>query len=528
MDTPDWATLPQLMVSARERFPDTEALSEGEVSMTFVELTDQIFATARALMASGVSPGDRIAVWAPNIWEWVVAALGIHAAGAVLTPINTRFKGVEAAYILERSRATKLFTVADFLDLDYVAMLDGQMGVDALDEIIILRGGAPEGTIPFGSFLGRAVAVDQQTLDARMGAVQPDDLCHILFTSGTTGKPKGVMLDHGTITTVFHNLANAFDFHHGDRQLVVLPFFHSFGLHVGIVCSFMRGMTILPHLVFEPEALMRRIERDRITMLPGAPTVFQAILDHPLRSEIDLSTLKSIAMGGAGYSPSLIEELRTTMGIERVQTGYGLTETAGTVSLCSPPATAEQLTYTAALPLPGLDVKVVDETGTEVARGATGEIIVSGYALMRGYLDDPEATAETISADGWLSTGDIGRFREDGMLVITDRKKDMFSVGGFNAYPAEIEAMLAKHPQIAQVAVIGVPDHRLGEVGVAFVVPSSGTTPDPDEIIAWAREQMANYKVPRSVEIVDALPLNATGKVVKPELRAMVAARRTG
>jgi acyl-CoA synthetase (AMP-forming)/AMP-acid ligase II len=341
----------------------------------------------------------------------------------------------------------------------------------------------------------------------------------VLFTSGTTGAPKGVVLEHAQVCAVYRTLAGIFGMEQGDRQLVVLPFFHSFGLHVGILASLMVGATILPHLVFDPDVVMRRIAADRVTSFPGPPSVFQAMLSSPLTADLDLSSLKKVTIGAAGFPPRLVEDLRDRLGIERIQSGCGLTESSGTVALCSPPDTPEMLANTVGRPIPGVELRIVDDDGRALPDGQSGEVLVRGYTVMRGYLDDPEQTAAAIDPEGWLHTGDVGFVRDDGNLVITDRKKDMYTVGGFNAYPAEIERILAQHPQIGQVAVIGVPDERLGEVGMAFVIPRPGAQPEPAEVVAWAREQMANYKAPRHVEIVTELPLNATGKVVKGVLR---------
>jgi len=519
-----WDTIPQLVDDAAKRFGATEAISDGETRLTFLELSERIHRATRALIGSGIEPGDCVAIWAPNLIEWVICALAVHGAGAVLVPINTRFKGSEAAYVLRRSKARLLFTVSDFLGTDYVAMLDDQ-NLGNLEEIIVLRGPASGVAVPIDELLLRAERVTERERQDRGAAVKRHDLCHILFTSGTTGVPKGVLLEHGAVCDVYLDVSKVFDMQHGDRQLVVLPFFHSFGLHVGILCSLMAGVTILPHLVFDTEAVIRRVAEDHVTLFPGPPTIFQTMIQSPLTKELDISSLRSVTVGSAGFPPTLVEDIQRCLGVDRVQSGYGLTESSGTVSLCSPPDSPEVITNTVGRPLPGIEVRIADEENDELPRGEPGEVLVRGYAVMRGYLDEPDETARVIDADGWLHTGDIGLIREDGNLVITDRKKDMYSVGGFNAYPAEIEAMLARHPAIAQVAVIGVPDQRLGEVGMAFVVPAPGVEADPDEIIAWAREAMANYKAPRYVEIVAELPLNATGKVLKPALRADAAER---
>src|SRR6202034_2696751 len=369
------------------------------------------------------------------------------------------------------------------------------------------------------NFLSRADEVDEGELEARRDAIKGDDLCHILFTSGTTGVPKGVMLEHEAVCNVYLNLANVFDLRHGDRVLVVLPFFHSFGLHVGILCAFMRGMTILPQGVFDADAVMQRIQDDRVTLFPGPPTVFQAMIHSPRRPEFDLSSLRCVTIGAAGFPPTLVDDIMEHLGVAEVRNGFGITESSGTVSLVPAGEPPEVIANTVGKPLPGIEVKIVDEDGHEQPAGERGEVLVRGYTIMRGYLDDPEDTAKAIDGDGWFHTGDVGLFRPDGNLVITDRIKDMFTVGGFNAYPAEIEAVLARYPSVARVAVVGVPDARLGEVGMAFVVLAR-TDSDTDALVGWARQEMANYKVPRYVEVVDDLPLNAMGKVLKGDLRA--------
>jgi acyl-CoA synthetase (AMP-forming)/AMP-acid ligase II len=307
--------------------------------------------------------------------------------------------------------------------------------------------------------------------------------------------------------------------------LIVLPFFHSFGLHAGILCCLMKGATIVPLQVFEPAATMQLITAERITAFPGAPAIYQAMLNHPDVDSFDLSSLRLAILGAAAIPVELIERMRGRLGIECVVSGFGITESSGIVSMCRYDDSPDVIAHTCGRPLPGLEVRLVDDEGNTVATDTPGEILVRGYALMRGYLDDPEQTAAAIDVEGWLHTGDVGVMRADGNLVITDRKKDMFVVGGFNVYPAEIENIMSTHPAIGQIAVVGMPDARLGEVGIAYVVARPGVDADPEVILAWCRDQMANYKVPRVIELVDALPLNASGKVLKYELREQAAQR---
>lgn len=518
-------TIPALVRRAADRFGDAEGMVDGDVRLSFAELANEVDRVAAALIESGVEPGERVAVWAPNMWEWAATALGIHSVGAVLIPLNTRFKGPEAGYVIGAAKATRLFTVTDFLDTDYVALLDGADGLDALRETVILRGTVPDGCVPFADFVARGDAVDRATVRARGDAVQPDDLCDILFTSGTTGAPKGAMLMHAPSIRAYDAWSTVVGLREGDRYLIINPFFHAFGLKAGILASLVKGATIVPHPVFDVPAVMRRVVEERISMLPGPPAIFQTILNHPDLASFDLSTLRLSVTGAAAIPTQMIIDMREKLGFENVVTGYGLTEAHGIATMCRHTDDPETIAKTSGRPIPDVEVKVVDEEGNDVPQGEPGEVVVRGYNLMRGYLDNPEATAEAIDVHGWLHTGDVGILDQGGNLVITDRIKDMFIVGGFNAYPAEIENIINRHELVAQVAVVGVPDPRLGEVGMAFVVPATGASLEPDALIAWCREQMANYKVPRYVEIVDALPLNPSGKVLKYELRARGAQR---
>ncbi len=524
-----WSTIPALIEDAANRFGDAEALVDGELRLSFVELRDRIAGSAAAAMASGVAPGDRVAVWAPNAWEWVVAALGVHTAGGVLVPVNTRWKGTEAAYLLEKTSARILFTVTDFLDTDYVELLDAAYAGGAAGErpeIVVLRGSVPEGTVAFADYLERGASIGADDQAARAASIGADDLCHIMFTSGTTGLPKGAMLGHEQVCRAYRSWASVIGLEARDRYLIINPFFHSFGLNAGILACLMTGATILPHAVFDVPSVMDRIPEEQISMLPGPPAIYQTILNHPDLDRYDMSTLRLAVTGAAAIPVEMIHQMRDRLGFEKVVTGYGLTESSGIATMCRHDDDPAVIASTSGRAIDDVEVLVVDDAGAEVPRGEPGEIVVRGYNIMAGYLDDPEQTAEAIDDDGWLHTGDIGVMDAAGYIDITDRKKDMFINGGFNAYPAEIENLMHPHPAIGAVAVVGVPDQRLGEVGYAFVVrtPDGGDL-DAETLIAWCRDQMANYKVPRHVEFVTEFPLNASGKVLKYELRARALAK---
>jgi acyl-CoA synthetase (AMP-forming)/AMP-acid ligase II len=536
------------VADAARRFGEAEAVADGDVRLSFSQLEREALRVTGAAMAAGVHPGDRVAMWAPNMAEWVVAALGLVGAGAALVPLNTRFKGPEAAYVLTRSRARALFTVRGFLGIDYPAMLEGE-DVPHLERIVLLRDA--EGTtsevtttdeVPvFGwhEFLAGAegvveceegvvgAPVEVRAEHERWQSITGDDLSDVIFTSGTTGRPKGAMTSHAQTLRTFATWASIVGLAEGDRYLIVNPFFHTFGYKAGIIACLMQGATIVPEPVFDVDKVLATIAAEHITVLPGPPTLYQSILDHPRRAEYDLSSLRLAVTGAAVVPVELIKRMRSELTFSTVLTAYGLTESTGTVTMCRRGDDPETIAQTSGRAIPGLEVRVVGVDGVELPCGEPGEIVVRGYTVVSGYFEDPDATAEAIDPDGWLHTGDVGVMDDAGNVRITDRKKDMFIVGGFNAYPAEIEGALLAHPSVAQVAVIGVPDERMGEVGCAFVVPRTGTDVGTlaEELAAWSRDQMANYKVPRYVEVVYALPTNASGKVLKTELRESFAQR---
>ena len=527
-------TVPALAAAAAERFGPRLAVADGDTRLSYAELHEEARTFGAALVASGIEPGDRVAIWAFNSAEWVVAVLGLLQAGAVLAPVNTRFKGLEAADILARSHARALVTVTDFLGTDYVAML-GATGVELPDlrTIVVARGPMPsEGSdtdrgrdlVPWDGFLARATAAGRDEVDRRSAAVGSDDPSDILFTSGTTGQPKGVVMTHRRTLGVATDWVVMTGLGPDDRYLMVNPYFHMFGLKAGILACVAAGTAMLPEPVFDVDRALARVAEEGVTVLPGAPTLYQSILDHPDRDRYDLSSLRAGTIGAADIPVDLIRRIFAELPYSLLISGYGLTE-AGTASGTTPDDDPETIATTVGRARPGFEIRIADGDGGDVPVGETGEILLRSPTVMAGYLDDPTATAQALSTDGWLRTGDLGTLDERGYLRIVGRAKDMFIVGGFNAYPAEIENALRRHPDVQQSAVIGIPDPRLGEVGMAFVVTRSGATISGRDIIEWSRDQMANYKVPRAVEIVDELPLNATGKVMKDELRARVTRR---
>lgn len=504
------ATIPHAAEAAAQAWPDALALIEGDTRWTFTQLWQQSRAGASALLARSVGNGDRIAIWAPNRREWVVAALAAMTIGATVVTLNTRLKGREAGDILRRTRARILFTVNDFLGVNYRGLLAGEHLPDLADIIML--------DDDIGEFLALGQGAEDNRIDQAMARINANTISDILFTSGTTGSPKGVLMSHGRVlpqcAVWIENTRLAF----GDRYLIANPFFHSFGMKVGWVACLLAGAVAVPMAQFDTARAIDLIERLKINFLPGPPTIFQMLLAEHDKQAFDTSSLRGGTTGAATVPPVLVERIRTELGMRDIITAYGMTECVNITS-CRPGDPAERIAQTCGAAIPGNEVIIADGAGREVPRGETGEILVRGQGVMLGYLDDPVATAEAIDGNGWLHTGDVGTMDELGYVRITDRKKDLYISGGFNVYPAEVEKLMSDHPAIAMIAVIGVPDERLGEVGKAFVVLRPNTPATEAELSAWSRENMANYKAPKTFHIVKDLPRNASGKILKTELR---------
>jgi len=501
----------------------------------------------------------------------VLAALGTLGAGGTLVPVSTRFTGHEALDVISRSGARVLFVAGCFLGTDRLAELRAassetpsmpnastgpvpdrlELVVQVPVETVSPRGDDPpeppdrhsaprpaepavraEVTEPrpaqpavraevidWPGFLQRAGGVPAADAEARAAGVRPDNISDILFTSGTTGQSKGAMSSHRQALGVAAAWADCGGLTRADRYLVINPFFHSFGYKAGILACLLTGAVIVPQPVFDAGEAMRLIEAERITVLPGAPTLYQTILDHPDRAKYDLSSLRLAVTGAAIVPVALVERMRAELSFGTVLTAYGLTE-AVVATMCRPGDDPQTVARTSGRAAAGFEVRVAGPDGQGRAwAGEPGEILLRGPNLMAGYLDDPAATSEAIDADGWLHTGDIGHLDQAGYLTITDRLKDMYVSGGFNVYPAEVEQALARLDGVAESAVIGVPDERLGEVGKAFVVTRPGYDLDTLQVLVFCRKRLANYKVPRYVEFCSALPRNAAGKTLKRLLR---------
>ncbi|MGI9325733.1 MAG: AMP-binding protein [Pseudomonadales bacterium] len=524
--------VPAAVFERASQIPAHTAIVDGDSRITYAALSEQIGEAACGLLAAGIEPGDRVALWAPNSAHWIVAALAVQAVGAAFVPINTRYKPAEAAYPLSFTQAKLLFVANGFMGLDGKAAIEladknGRPDIQIVDLLA-----EDQETTSWASFLAAGRSIANTQWRARLDAIGAEDVCDIMFTSGSSGRPKAVPHRHGpsvrqTLNTVAEN-GNI----ESDRYLIVNPFFHVFGYTGGWLPALLVGATVYPLPTFDVETALRLIESEQITYFPGPPTIFHSILEHPRREEFDVTSLRLSLTGAADVPVELIHRMLRELTFERVIQAYGMTE-CGTATYTPADADPETVAATIGVPCDGFEVRIVDSENQPVPAEEPGEIVVRGYAVMSGYLDNPDANAATIDAEGWLHTGDRGVCDNRGYFRILGRIGDMIIVGGFNVYPAEVEETMRQHPAIENVAVIGVPDPRLGEVACAFIIaaqqPGGGRSQvESSDMIAWCREQMANFKVPRYIEIVESFPLTGSNKVSKVDLRELASAQGIG
>jgi len=511
-------TIPSLLADAARRHPRRPALvGRGEI-LTFERLDFEADRAARAFLASALEPGERVAVWAPNMWEWVAAAVGAQRVGGVLVPLNTRLRGGEIADILRRAQVRCLVSIGPFLGRYYPDMLREESLPD-LRRLVVLDGARSDDE-SWESFLAQGDGVADDLLARRAAAVQPTDVSDIMFTSGTTGRPKGAVFSHERSILGGAAWRDITMVTEDDRLCVFGPFSHNASYKAGWVTGLIAGCAVYWPESYDAVSILDLIADNRITAMSAPPTVWLEAHSHPERAKWDISSLRFLSTGATTIPLELIRRLQRDFVGTIISTGYGMTECCGSATQTLAGDPAERVVHTVGPAIPGTEVRIVRADG-EIARpGEPGEVLIRDRKLLIEYLDDPVATREAVDADGWLHSGDIGTLDEAGYLTITDRLKDMFIVGGFNCYPAEIERMLLTHPAIQQAAVIGIADDRLGEVAKAYVVPKPDTALTAEDVLAWSRDNMANYKVPRIVVVREALPMNAAGKVQKFMLKA--------
>ena len=510
-----WRNSFDLARDAAGRYGEALAVIDGDVRITFADLPRLAEQAASALSALGLRAGGRVILWAPNSWKWIVLALAIHRLGGLVVPVNTRFRATDLAYVIRKVNPHAIMLEQGFLDADYLGMLDEATNGMARPTTILANESPDPRGLTWPDFIYSGKSTSLPAGDEPAGN-QPAD---IIFTSGTTGQPRGVVATHAQVLRSFYDFGRYCDLRAGDRYAIVNPFSHSFGYRSGWIMALMFGATVWPLATFDVPGLVRLIERERITVLPGTPTLYQSLLTWPGLEGRDLSSLRLSWTGAMNIPPSLIEAMRTRLGFQDILTAYALTEATAVATLTRRGDADLVIASTSGCALPDIEVRIA-ENDQPLPADESGEIQIRGYNVMDCYLDDPEATAEAVSPDGWLRTGDIGALDAQGYLSVSGRLKDMLIVGGFNVYPAEVEAVLLQHPAIADATVIGVPDERMGEVALAFVILRAGALPDEKGLIAWLRERIANFKVPRQIRFVEELPRNSLGKVLKNELRA--------
>ncbi|MDG2003748.1 MAG: AMP-binding protein [Novosphingobium sp.] len=515
-------TIPHILLETAAARPDHPAVVDRRCAVSYGELREAMLGFAAALARAGMAKGDRVGLWLPNCVEWAIACLGVQAAGGVVVPISTRFKVAEARHVLERAGIDHLVHVDSFAGIDFRDLLSG-LGETLPPHCFEIAWDAP-GEDGFTAAITEARDEDEarREVEARLAALTPDDISDIMFTSGTTGMPKGVVTNHGQNLRTNRGWNRATTLSADDRFLLLWPMSHCSGYKAGLVASILVGCTLLPEATLDVDQLVDRAIAEKVTFLPGPPNLFQAMLEARRRDPRTVPSLRVVGTGGTAIDPTLIRDVREQLGASIVYAGYGLTECCGTAAMIHDSDPPEKLFASTGRAIGGIELAVMSPSGTLLPPGEEGEVVTRGYHVMLGYLDDPAATAEAVDDQGWLHTGDLGKLDDDGFIAITGRAKEMFINGGFNCYPVEIELLMQAHPALREVAVFGVPNARLGEVGCAYVVWDAALEPqDTEALVEWARGQMANYKVPRHIRFIDALPRNAMGKVEKFRLIEM-------
>lgn len=498
--------------------PDHPAIVDQRSRLTYGEVAERMTDLAAGLIAAGLRKGESVGVWLPNCVEWVIAAMGVQAAGGVIVPLNTRYKGPEVAHALGKSKARFLIHGDRFLGIDYSAILASTELPQVEHRLLVDLEGPDSGE--FGRFVAAGAANDQARAEAqaRMVALSGDDVSDIIFTSGTTGAPKGVVTTHQQNVRTYVEWVRATTLNGDDRYLLIWPMSHCSGYKSGWLAGVIAGATVYAEAVLDIDRLIERTVSEQISFLPGPPPLFQSLLRVQDKGGGGLTPLRVMGTGGTMIDPAMIAGVRSELGAEVVYAGYGLTECCGTAAMIRGDDPHDMVLTSSGRAIDGVELAAMGPDGQILPPGQEGELVTRGYHVMQGYLDDPEATAAAIDGDGWLHTGDLGMLDAEGFVYITGRAKDMYIVGGFNCYPAEIENAIQPHAAVREVAVVGVPDQRMGEAGLAYVVREPGATTSEEELISWCREHMANYKVPRTIRFVDALPRNAMGKVEKFKL----------
>lgn len=511
-------TVGALLTRLASALPRHEALSYGHLRWTFDELEQEARLVARGLMAAGVERGDRVAVWATNVPEWIVLQFALAKAGAILVTVNTSLRAREIEYLLRQSETSTLVTIAGFRGVDYMAELR-ESGAQVA-RVIFVGDSCPADAMPYARLSELAASVSDADLDAREATVGVDEVINMQYTSGTTGFPKGVMLSSRNIVNNGYWIGQGLGYTPADRLCLCVPLFHCFGCVLGVLAAFTHGACLCPVEFFEPARVLEIIDREHCTAVYGVPTMFLAALEHPDFGRFSTGSLRTGIMAGALCPEPLMRRVIDEMHLPELTIVYGLTETSPGLTQTPRDADLVERTQTVGRVLPEVEVRIVDpQTGASAALGADGELWAKGYVVMQGYYQMPEATAAAITPDGWLKSGDQASIDEAGRVRITGRIKDIIIRGGENIAPKEVEDVLRSHPAIADASVYAVPSEFFGEEVAAALRGQPGATIDVNEVQAFCRERLARFKVPKFIRLVEAFPLTASGKVQKFRLR---------
>jgi len=530
-------TIGKMLDEIAEKYPDNDAvvsLHQG-LRFTYRQLQQEVNRAAKGFMALGLKKGDRLAIWATNIAEWIITQFATAKVGIILVNINPAYRTHELEYALRQSESQALLLLDRFKTSDYVDMFyqicpearqsrPGQIRSEKLPFLrtaVLLRGEKQPGMYSWDEVLKMGQEVDDSVMLERAEQLDFDDPINIQYTSGTTGFPKGVVLTHHNILNNGFFIGECMDFTDKDRLCIPVPFYHCFGMVLSnLACMTHGAAMVLPAEYFDPVSTMAAVEKERCTALHGVPTMFVAELEHPEFSRFDFSSLRTGIMAGSPCPIEFMKKVNTLMNMREVVITYGQTEASPGITMSSTDDPLERRVTTIGRPMPHTEMKIVDpKTGKMVHKGETGEICARGYAIMRCYYNNPHATDQVIDEQGWLHTGDLGQLDEEDYCKITGRLKDMVIRGGENIYPREVEEFLYTHPAISDVQVIGVPDVKYGEELMAWIKLKEGQTVSADAIKDFCRGKIAHYKIPRYVKFVDSFPMTVTGKIQKYKMR---------
>jgi len=530
-------TIGDMFDEIAEKYPDNDAIVSlhQDLRYTYRELQREVDRAAKGFISLGLKKGDRLAIWATNIAEWIITQFATAKAGIIMVNINPAYRTHELEYALKQSETQALFLIDRFKTSDYVNMFyqvdpeaknskPGRISSENLPYLktaVLIRGETPPGMYTWDEVLKMGDSLPDETLLERQEQLDFDDPINIQYTSGTTGFPKGVVLTHHNILNNGYFIGECMKFTDQDRLCIPVPFYHCFGMVLSNMACMTHGATmVIPAEYFNPLSTLTAIEKERCTAVHGVPTMFIAELEHPDFEKFDLSSLRTGIMAGSPCPIEFMKKVSNLMNMNEVVITYGQTEASPGITMSSTDDSLEQRVSTVGQPMPHTEVKIVDpKTGKIVPRGETGEICARGYAIMRCYYNNPTATDKAVDEERWLHTEDLGTLDEDDYCKITGRLKDMVIRGGENIYPREIEEFLYTHPDISDVQVIGVPDVKYGEELMAWIKLKEGSSQTPEEIKEFCKGRIAHFKVPRYIKFVDSFPMTVSGKIQKYKMR---------